>query len=175
MTLRIDCEAVPAGGPFSEFSPEETLYAVAEAFAAETDCPYEFAADVLFCGEEEIRSLNASLRGVDGVTDVLSFPASDFPEPGDFAFLEGEEDAFDPDTGELILGDIALCCGRILRQAAEFGHSVKRETAYLTAHSLLHLIGYDHTDPEGEAEMTYLAERIMTRCGIGKETVEGDG
>ena len=100
---------------------------------------------VLFTDDEGIRELNREQRQVDSATDVLSFPAFTFT-PGAFDPADGEPD---PESGRLPLGDMALNLDRIRCQGEEYGHGPKRETAYLTAHSLLHLLGYDHLD-EGE-------------------------
>lgn len=92
---------------------------------------------------QEIRSLNNEHRSIDSVTDVLSFPVVNL--------LDGSDcnDAGDYYEGRLILGDVVLCADRAHEQAEDFGHSFEREMGYLTCHSVLHLIGYDH---EGDAE-----------------------
>ena len=105
--------------------------------------PWEI--NVLFTDDEGIRALNRDLRGVDSATDVLSFPSFQF-SPGAFDPSDGEGD---PESGLLPLGDMALNLDRIRLQAGEYGTGEKRETAYLTVHSVLHLLGYDHVD-EGE-------------------------
>ena len=100
---------------------------------------------VLFTDDSGIRALNREMRGVDRVTDVLSFPAFSFV-PEAFDPDQGETD---PESGLLPLGDMALNLRQIRRQAVEYGTGEKHETAYLTVHSILHLLGYDHLD-EGE-------------------------
>lgn len=118
---------------------------------------------VLFTDDEGIRSLNREQRQVDSATDVLSFPAFVF-RPGAFDPAEGEAD---PETGRLPLGDMALNLDRIRSQGEEYGHGPKRETAYLTAHSVLHLLGYDHLD-EGEQkrQMREREEIIMRKMHL---------
>jgi len=101
--------------------------------------------NVLFTDDEGIQALNRELRGVDRPTDVLSFPAFAFV-PEAFTPEDGETD---PETGLLPLGDMALNLERIRAQGEEYGTGEERETAYLTVHSVLHLLGYDHVD-EGE-------------------------
>ncbi len=101
--------------------------------------------NVLFTDDNGIQSLNRELRQVDRPTDVLSFPAFTFV-PEQFDPADGE---LDPESGRLALGDMALNLDRIRQQGAEYGTGEKRETAYLTVHSILHLLGYDHVD-EGE-------------------------
>ena len=101
--------------------------------------------NVLFTDDAGIQDLNREMRDVNRPTDVLSFPAFSFiPEAFDSA--DGE---IDPESGNLPLGDMALNLDRIRKQGEEYGTGEKRETAYLTVHSILHLLGYDHMD-EGE-------------------------
>ena len=92
--------------------------------------------------------------------------ALDFDTPGDFSFLEEEEDAFHPDTGELILGDIMIAVGRMREQAETYGHGEVREYAFLIAHSMLHLMGYDHMEPNEAAVMEKKQEEILEELGI---------
>ena len=114
---------------------------------------------VLFTDDQGIRELNREQRQVDSPTDVLSFPAFTFAA-GAFDPAEGGPD---PETGRLPLGDMALNLDRIRSQGEEYGHGPKRETAYLTAHSVLHLLGYDHLD-EGEQKRQMRArEEIIMR------------
>lgn len=101
--------------------------------------------NVLFTDDEGIQELNREMRDVDRPTDVLSFPAFSFT-PEAFDPEDGEPD---PESGNMPLGDMALNLDRIRKQGEEYGTGEKRETAYLTVHSILHLLGYDHTD-EGE-------------------------
>ena len=135
--------------------------AIRAALAAEgVDFPCEV--DVLVTGDEEIRELNREARQVDKATDVLSFPAFDL-EPGE---LPGPEDA-DPGTGLVPLGDMMISMEHVAAQAKEYGHSNRRELAYLTVHSVLHLLGYDHMD-EGpmKRRMREREEDILAELGI---------
>lgn len=132
---------------------EETARMVIEAALDELGCPYEAEISLLITDNSRIREMNRQFRQIDRATDVLSFPMIQFEHPGDFAFLEEEEpeECFNPETGELVLGDIVISAEKVLEQAEEYGHSVKREYAFLIVHSILHLTGYDHMVPE-EAE-----------------------
>ena len=116
------------------------------------DRPVEVS--VTLVDNEAIHAMNRESRGVDRPTDVLSFPMFD----EDF------------DNGELcVLGDIVLSTEQASIQAKEYGHSLKREIAFLTVHSMLHLLGYDHeTSPEDEADMFRRQEEILTKMGIGR-------
>ena len=131
------------------------------ALAAEgVDFPCEV--DVCVTSDEGIHQINREMRGVDRPTDVLSFPAFDL-HPGE---LPGEEDA-DPATGLVPLGDMCLSLERVQAQAREYGHSNRRELAYLVVHSVLHLLGYDHLDEGTEkARMRAREDAIMEELGI---------
>lgn len=102
-----------------------------------------------------IRELNARFREIDRETDVLSFPASD-----------GVHFDIDPDTNAIILGDIVISLEKAEEQANEYGHSIRRETAFLITHSLFHLLGYDHMTPDEETEMFARQEKVLEELGI---------
>ena len=138
-----------------------------EAFSSEGAPVDNSSVNVLITDSEGIRILNRDYRDIDSPTDVLSFPNIDFEVPSDFSIPEERRaDYTDPETGELILGDIILNADRIFSQAEEFGHSVKREMAFLTAHSCLHLCGYDHMTPDEEKVMFSKQEEILEKLGI---------
>ena len=120
---------------------------------------------------EGIREFNRENRGIDRPTDVLSFPNVEYEIPADFSIVEEQEAAyFDPDTGELILGDIIISVDKVAEQAESYGHSQKREFAFLVAHSMLHLCGYDHIDSkEEEKVMIDKQEAVLSELGIGRE------
>lgn len=149
------------------FSGEEVARLVCEAVLEEEGCPYEVQVNVVLTDNEGIRELNRECRGIDKETDVLSFPNVDFQEAGVFDIDEDcEADYFDPDTGELVLGDIMISADRLRSQAESYGHSVKREFAFLVAHSMLHLCGYDHMEEAAGTLMERKQEEILTRLGI---------
>ncbi len=100
---------------------------------------------VMLTDDEGIRAVNRDFRGVDSATDVLSFPLNEL-KPGEFDPSACEKDL---DTGLMLLGDMVISVPRCERQGEEFGHGYEREIQYLTVHSILHLLGYDHMD-EGE-------------------------
>lgn len=128
--------------------------------------PFEAEVSLLLVSLEAIRELNMKHRGIDGATDVLSFPLISYEAPGDFTRIEQEEDNFNPDTNEAMLGDIVLCVDRVWEQAAEFGHSPEREYAFLILHSMLHLLGYDHMTKEDAAVMEEKQRTILNQMGI---------
>lgn len=124
-----------------------------------------FDADISVIGRESIRSLNLEHRGVDRVTDVLSFPSVEIKWPICPCSYKGE---VDPDTGNLFLGDIMICKSKIREQAKEFGHSELRELVYLFVHGMLHLFGFDHIEKDDEEEMLEHQKAIMEDLGISR-------
>ena len=110
---------------------------------------------VTFVDNEKIRELNKIHRQIDRETDVLSFPA--FTE-------EGFE--VNPENDAIILGDIVISLEKALAQSIEYGHSMERETAFLIAHSLFHLLGYDHETKDEEKEMFAKQEKVLQNLGI---------
>lgn len=144
-----------------------------EAVLETEGCPYEATVNVLLTGDEEIRAYNRQYRGMDRATDVLSFPNIEYGRPADFSQAEeAEADCFDPDSGELVLGDIILSVDKIREQAESYGHSRKREYAFLVAHSMLHLCGYDHME-EAEAQIMEEKQRkVLEDLGITREDIE---
>lgn len=115
---------------------------------------------------EGIRELNCEYRGMDKETDVLSFPLLE-REPGQRGEFWDEQD-IDPQTNEVMLGDIVLSVEAAHAQAEEYGHSFEREAVYLCVHSVLHLLGYDHIQPEDKLLMRRREEEIMDALGLGR-------
>ncbi len=112
--------------------------------------------------EDEIREINTQYREIDKITDVLSFPQVDFAD-------ENWTDApwnKNMDTGNIILGDIILCADVAKTQAGQYGHSLLREVCFLVAHSMLHLLGYDHMTPEEEKIMLEKQDEILNNLSI---------
>ena len=134
------------------------------------ECPYVCSVEVTFTDDDTIREINRENREIDSATDVLSFPMLEYETPGDFRFLsEAGVDAFEPDTGELLLGDIVISLDRAAKQAEEYGHSIYREVAFLTAHSMLHLFGFDHMEDAEREEMERMQEEILQRKGYTRD------
>ena len=153
------------------FDPEELGTMVINAVLDGEACPYEAEISMTFTGPEEIRRINREFRNIDKETDVLSFPMVDFTTPADYRFLESDESFsfFHPDTGELLLGDIIINVARAKEQAEEYGHSLKREIAFLIAHSTLHLLGYDHMEAEEASQMEIKQKDILNGLGITRD------
>ena len=109
-------------------------------------CPFEAEVNVLLTDDSGIKELNKEFRGIDRPTDVLSFPCVEWNSPS----------IFNLETGELMLGDIVISTEKVISQAQMYGHKVRREYAFLIAHSMLHLLGYDH---EAENERLLMEEK----------------
>lgn len=115
--------------------------------------------DVSFVDDEQIKKLNTEFRSIENSTDVLSFPL-------------GEDGVYDenPATGAKLLGDVIISVEHAVRQAAEYGHSLQREMAFLTVHSMLHLLGYDHVESEKDSEiMREKEEAVLIKMGLSRE------
>ena len=125
------------------------------------NCKFDAQVSVTIVDLAEIRRINRDMRNIDSETDVLSFPMLEFDENRNMI-----EDDYDLDDGKLLLGDIVICAERAKSQAEEYGHSFLREIAFLTVHSMLHLLGYDHMEDEEEKEMFSRQEDILNILGI---------
>lgn len=146
---------------------EETALQVAEQVLTEENCPYEAEVSLLLISDDEIHEMNRQYRGIDRPTDVLSFPQITYETPADFSQAEEHEaECFNPDTGELFLGDIIISLDRVKEQAERYGHGPKREFAFLVAHSMLHLLGYDHMTEEEAARMEAGQSAVLHHLGI---------
>lgn len=141
---------------------KETVRACVEYALKFEECDFDAEVSLTFVDDEEIRSINKEMRDIDKATDVLSFPMLEFDENGDIIDCE-----YDMDGEYLLLGDIVISVERARKQAEEYGHSFKREIAFLTVHSMLHLLGYDHVNSsEEEAVMFKKQEEILSGLGI---------
>ncbi|MEZ3487288.1 MAG: rRNA maturation RNase YbeY [Lachnospiraceae bacterium] len=144
----------------------EQAEGVIEAALDILGCPYEAEVSLLLTMNEQIQEMNTEFRGIERPTDVLSFPMAEYPGPGEFGFLEEREDCFNPETGELSLGDIVISKEMVTAQAREYGHSILREYAFLIVHSILHLTGFDHMEEEERKRMEAKQEEIMNCLNI---------
>lgn len=162
MTINIEYEA----GKKLELPYESIIEEVVTASLDYEKCPYESEVNVILTDNDEIRRINREFRQIDNATDVLSFPMGDFETPSDFERLEEQsEDYFNPETGELLLGDIVISVDKVEEQAEKYGHSESRELAFLVAHSMLHLCGYDHMEEEERVIMEHKQEEILKAGG----------
>lgn len=153
-------------GPELDLDYMEIANLVTEGVLDYENCPYESQVELLLTNNAEIQRINNEFRGIDRPTDVLSFPMIEYDSPADFSTVEEDESNFDPETGELILGNIVISKEKVIAQAEEYGHSVKREFAFLIAHSMLHLLGYDHMEDEERLVMEEKQRNILDNLGI---------
>ena len=168
MTIRFS-EEVSGNFPFD---PEEVGKEVILQALESEGFPYEAEVDLTLTNDAMIHELNEQFRKIDAATDVLSFPLIEYPSAGDFSKLEEDPDAFSPESGEAMLGDIVISLEHAARQAEEYGHSLEREVGYLTVHSMMHLLGYDHVNNEEEAAvMRSHEEAVMTKLRLPREAV----
>ena len=162
---------------------EKIINEVVNEAAAYEKCPYEIEVNVTLTDNEAIHQINKEFREVDAPTDVLSFPMINYEAPSDFESLEDEfenntedyfnpkleddyDDNFNPDTGEIMLGDIIISVDKVKEQAKSYGHSEKREYAFLILHSMLHLFGYDHMTEEESKVMEAKQREVLDNIGI---------
>ena len=145
---------------------EELASKVIEASLDYVECPYDVEVNLLLTMNQEIHQMNMDFRQIDRPTDVLSFPMVDYEEAGDFDFLEEADEYFHPESGELMLGDIVISKEKVIAQAEEYGHSIEREYAFLIAHSMLHLFGYDHMEEEERIVMEDKQTEILEQLQI---------
>ena len=149
------------------FDVEDVVDKVIRGALEQEGCPYEVPVSVLITDNDGIHEMNKNFREIDRPTDVLSFPNVDYELPADFSNIEDSaEDYFDPETGELCLGDIVISIDKVYEQAAEYGHAPLREFAFLVAHSMLHLLGYDHMEENEAKVMEQKQEEILAKLGI---------
>ena len=153
-----------------EFDTLEIIKMIVDEVLDMEGCEYEAQVNVILTDNEGIRAVNKEYRDMDKETDVLSFPNLEFEVPG-FAQLEDCFDAsvIDPETDELILGDIMISVDKVKEQAENYGHSMKREFAFLVAHSMLHLSGYDHMTPEEAECMEKKQEAVLQKLNITRD------
>lgn len=162
MTIQIDYETEREIG----IDYEALAYQVVEKVLDMEKCPYDAQVNLVLTDNEEIKRVNTEFRNIQAPTDVLSFPMIPFETPADYDIVEEDESYFDLDTDELLLGDIMISVDKVFAQAEEYGHSVTREFCFLVAHSMLHLLGYDHMTPEEAGVMEAKQARALEELGI---------
>ena len=145
----------------------EKLASRVAAHILETEhCPYDVSVNLVITDNEEIKKVNQEFRSIGAPTDVLSFPMIPFETPADYSIVEDQDEYFDLDTEELVLGDVMISVDKVFAQAEEYGHSVEREFSFLFAHSMLHLLGYDHMEPDEAAVMEAKQAKALEDLGI---------
>ena len=155
-----------------DFDYEEDIKKVIGQVLKMEQCPYECEVNISFTDNDGIRDINREFRELDVPTDVLSFPMVEYPAPSDFSILEQKNamtEFFNPESGELLAGDIVISLERAKEQALEYGHSLRREICFLVAHSMLHLFGYDHMEEEERLLMEKKQAEVLQLLGITRE------
>ena len=150
------------------FDLEEQAKMVVQQCLVEEGFPVAAEINLTIVHQDEMQEINREQREIDQVTDVLSFPMLEFEEAGLFS-EEQLRNNLNYDTDEIMLGDIIICCEKVEEQAKEYGHSILREFSFLVAHSMLHLMGYDHMTPEEEKVMFLKQEKVLTDLEITRE------
>lgn len=147
---------------------EKIIHGVIDTALEEHECPYAADVNVILTDNPSIATINADYRNLEKPTDVLSFPMIDYERPGDFSVVESmaPEDCFDPDSGELLLGDIIISVEKVIEQAEAYGHSRERELGFLVAHSMLHLFGYDHMAEDERLDMEQKQSDILEKLKL---------
>lgn len=152
-----------------DFDFEDVALDVINEILDQEGCPYEVQISLVLTDDQRIRQVNSQFRQIDRSTDVLSFPMIDFEEPAEYDFLEEDDNYFNPESGELILGDIMVSIPHAVAQAEAYGHSIKREYAFLIAHSMLHLLGYDHMVDEERLVMEEKQKQALNHLHIERK------
>lgn len=131
------------------------------------DCDFNAEISITFVDDEQIKQINYEYRKIDKPTDVLSFPILEFDDDGNIINSEYDEDL---ESDYIVMGDIVISLERAQKQAHEFEHSLIREVGFLTVHSMLHLLGYDHVnDEEGEKIMNFKQNEILNSLNITRD------
>ncbi len=150
-----------------DFDCKKIAEEVTDAALSHEAFPYECEINLTLTDNPGIHEINREYRGIDRPTDVLSFPLLSYTRAGDFSGLEEcYGDNFNPDTGEIMLGDIVVSVEKVKEQAKSYGHSELREYAFLILHSMLHLFGYDHMTPEEASVMEEKQNVILNAMNI---------
>lgn len=163
MTVNITNECKPD----FRFHYKQTAKNVIEKALEMEGFPYEAEVSLTLVDNDQIHEINFEMRQIDKPTDVLSFPMLEYESPADFSNLDQQWDLIvNPDSNEVVLGDIVISADKVREQAEAYGHSEKREYAFLIAHSMLHLMGYDHMLPDEAALMEQHQREILKALGI---------
>lgn len=146
---------------------DEDFSALQNALEGVVEADIDLAMEVVFVDEDEIRALNNDTRGIDKVTDVLSYPTLDNIKGKPLKKAEYPLDI--DEDGRLFIGSVAVCIKRAKEQAEEYGHSFTRELFYLITHGVFHCLGYDHMTEEERTEMREKEESVLSKIGINRE------
>ncbi|WP_341877124.1 rRNA maturation RNase YbeY [Defluviitalea saccharophila] len=138
----------------------------------EENYPLNVEVSITFVDNNEIQAINKEYRNIDQPTDVLSFPLLEFEDSvigdNDSFSLEDLEEYLNPETGDLMLGDIIISIDKAIEQAKEYNHSLEREIGFLVSHSMFHLMGYDHMEEDEEKVMFEKQEKVLQTVGLSR-------
>lgn len=160
MLVNIDCNSYVID--YSLFSAVASMAEIVEGIK-------NTSVNLYICDNETIREYNKKYRNIDLVTDVLSFPSIDYNGKTITECFEKLDEAYDPETNTIFIGDSIISIDKAIYQANEFGHSVKRELAFLFCHSILHLFGYDHIKKEDASIMEAKQKYILDNLAIQRD------
>lgn len=155
----------------TDFDKDAIAGEVVDYILKKENCPWDVEVDILITDSDEVQDYNREYRDIDKTTDVLSFPNIDWEAPADYSSVDEQEfnaSSFNPETDLPILGEICLNKDWIISQADEYGHSIKREYAFLIAHSMLHLLGYDHMEEDEASVMEDKQKEYLSQLGINR-------
>ncbi len=167
--MKINIEYIDDENNVKDFDFEETARMIIAKVLEKHNFKYDADVSLSVVSEDEIRELNKEMRKLDKITDVLSFPNINFETEADFSVIDIDAnyyDYFNPESDAVILGDIVICYKRAVEQAESYGHSVIRELSFLTAHSILHLIGYDHENDDERMRMESMQREVLDELNI---------
>jgi len=149
---------------------EDIAKKVVEETLNNLSCPYDTEVNILLTDNAGIHVINKETRDIDRPTDVLSFPNLFFEKEGEYDIPDNEiSDYEDPETGLIVLGDIIISLEKVIEQANEYGHSLTREYAFLIAHSMLHLSGFDHMEEDEASRMEAKQREILNNLSITRD------
>lgn len=153
-----------------DFDFNEIANSVVDATLKELKCPFECEVDILLTDNASIHEYNLETRNIDRPTDVLSYPNLFFEEEGIYEMSLNDINALiNPENNKIVLGQIIISLEKVIEQADEFGHSKKREFAFLVAHSMLHLSGYDHMEKDEAQRMENMQRVILDKIGLTRD------
>lgn len=152
-----------------DFEYEKIALNVIKQVLEEEKFPHDVEISITFVDEEEIKEINSKFRDINKPTDVLSFPLIEYEELGKYDFIKDDMTLFNPESNEAMLGDIVVCIPKVTSQAKEYGHSEIREFAFLIAHSMLHLLGFDHINDDDRKIMEEKQNKVLDFLKIKRD------
>ena len=170
MTVDLENSTSKGFKEWFDFDVEETVDLLVRTTLSVTGFYPNTQVGIMLVDEVRIREINNEQRSVDSPTDVLSFPMLFYEEPERISQKQlCGQNAIDPDTNEIMLGDILVCAEKVLSQSKEYGHSARREFSFLITHGMLHLLGHDHIEADERKLMEERQRQILDGCNITRD------